>query len=320
MYSRDFRTAAVHVYEYLGSMRKTALALKISVASICRWSRSIDTQSKTRRGLSKVTSAIEAVIRTELQQWPETTCPEIARRVEEIFGIEISRQSIHVVVERLGFTRKRTRKRGTSFNSVVARPPFCFALDSLRRGSDSTVIAIDESGFDQRCQPIYGYAPRGHPAIVKIRPCSDRRRFSLLMAIGENGSCTWSLSANCVNGATFSEFIRNLPQSPGTTIILDNASIHKTLAVREAALSKGYTLLFTPPYAPEFNPIELVFGIIKNDFYKRRYSESFNNDLQGSVVRSVTDMALPSSIRGCFRHVRGLVTSEIATLNQLTHI
>ena len=58
--------------------------------------------------------------------------------------------------------------------------------------------------------------------------------------------------------------------------MLDNASIHKTQDLRAVVLNKGYHLLFTPPYSPEFNPIELVFGQIKNAFYKSRKGSDFN--------------------------------------------
>ena len=37
--------------------------------------------------------------------------------------------------------------------------------------------------------------------------------------------------------------------------------MHKTVLVREAAICKGYTLLNTPAYSPEYNPIEMVFGM-----------------------------------------------------------
>ena len=51
-----------------------------------------------------------------------------------------------------------------------------------------------------------------------------------------------------------------MPPALWATILLDNAAIHKTPSVRAACQDKGYRLLFTPPYSPEFNPIEMVFG------------------------------------------------------------
>jgi hypothetical protein len=251
---------------------------------------------------------MEALILSHLTQHPETRCPALARLILDVFGMSVSRQLIHVVVKRLGYTHKRTRKRGVSVSAEEKRQPFCQAfLDSCQSGQ---VVAIDESGFDQRAKPVYGYAPRGLPAIVKYRPSSDRRRFSLLMAISRSGQHQESLSEKAVKGPGFAAFISSLPYPSGTTLVLDNASIHKTVMVRQAAQSKGYVLLYTPPYTPEFNPIELVFGIIKNQFYKARYSPGFG-DLLASVKDSVAHMSTASAIQGCFQHVEKLTLAEI---------
>jgi hypothetical protein len=85
--------------------------------------------------------------------------------------------------------------------------------------------------------------------------------------------------------------------------------MHKTALVRSAAQAKGYTLLNTPPYSPEFNPIELVFGITKNAFYKARYSDAAfgGGDMAGIVTACLDGAAAPTALRGCFRHVAGLV-------------
>ena len=50
---------------------------------------------------------------------------------------------------------------------------------------------------------------------------------------------------------------------PGDTVILDNLSVHKGPAVRQAIEAAGATLLFLPPYSPDYNPIEQVFAKLK---------------------------------------------------------
>ena len=63
----------------------------------------------------------------------------------------------------------------------------------------------------------------------------------------------------------------------GFTIIMDNASFH-----REAALlslikesGKNVSLLFLPPYSPDFNPIEKSWANLKKFF--RHYSSNFDS-------------------------------------------
>jgi transposase len=50
---------------------------------------------------------------------------------------------------------------------------------------------------------------------------------------------------------------------PGDIVVLDNLAAHKGTAAREAIEAVGATLLFLPPYSPEFNPIENAFAKLK---------------------------------------------------------
>ena len=50
---------------------------------------------------------------------------------------------------------------------------------------------------------------------------------------------------------------------PGDCVIMDNLSSHKGERVRRAIERRGATLLFLPPYSPDFNPIEMAFAKIK---------------------------------------------------------
>ena len=45
---------------------------------------------------------------------------------------------------------------------------------------------------------------------------------------------------------------------------MNNAIIHKIAPVRELLTQNGFTVKFLPPYSPQFNPIENVFGYFKS--------------------------------------------------------
>jgi transposase len=44
---------------------------------------------------------------------------------------------------------------------------------------------------------------------------------------------------------------------------MDNLSSHKSRGVRDAIEAAGATLLYLPPYSPDFNPIEQAFAKLK---------------------------------------------------------
>jgi transposase len=304
MYPISFRQTAMMVYHYLGSLRQTSKALNVGIATLHRWDKCITCKRKTRK-CTVVKEAIVGVIRNLLQTTTLCSCMEIVAHVDKILGIRISRQLAHLIVKQLGYSYKRTRKRGVS-KATQADIQF-FSRQLLAAAESNKLISFDESGFDQRAMPVYGYALKGHPAIVTYPKCSDRQRISLLLAITSSGERSIFYSSEKTTSHTVESFIKNLPFEAGYTILLDNAPVHKGERVREAARQKGYELLFTPPYCPEFNPIELIFGIIKTLFYQHRYSDAFQNDLLASVKLCTTTRAQPTAIRNSFRHVVDLV-------------
>jgi transposase len=51
--------------------------------------------------------------------------------------------------------------------------------------------------------------------------------------------------------------------SPGDVVVMDNLGSHKGPAVHRAIEAAGATLLYLPPYSPDFNPIENAFAKLK---------------------------------------------------------
>jgi uncharacterized protein YerC len=49
MYPVDFRIAVLKLYDYFQSMRKTAKAMKVSIASISRWNSSLQPKQRHRK-------------------------------------------------------------------------------------------------------------------------------------------------------------------------------------------------------------------------------------------------------------------------------
>jgi transposase len=49
----------------------------------------------------------------------------------------------------------------------------------------------------------------------------------------------------------------------GDTVILDNLSSHKNEKAAHLIAGAGASLMFLPPYSPDFNPIEMAFAKLK---------------------------------------------------------
>ena len=49
----------------------------------------------------------------------------------------------------------------------------------------------------------------------------------------------------------------------GDVIVMDNLSIHKMEGIKELIEAKGARIEYLPPYSPDFNPIEMMWSVIK---------------------------------------------------------
>ena len=69
-----------------------------------------------------------------------------------------------------------------------------------------------------------------------------------------------------VNGAWFEAYVTQVLAPKlrrGDVVIMGNMSSHEQAAARELAEAADATLLFLPPYSPDFNPIEKAFARLK---------------------------------------------------------
>lgn len=313
MYDTGFRQAALKVLESLSSLRKAAAMLGVSVSTLWRWRCGNTARASGPRATLQV--QIVDTVHTFVKENPCTSCKAVSQYILDKLGIQVSRQLVHIVLRRrLGLTYKRTRKRGTSPNTLALRPLFLQRLnDIVQQGTP--IVSIDESGFDQRCVPVYGYALRGQRAIVKWKTCKDHKRYSLIMALHCDGRAHHHLTHTSVKGSDFASFIESLPFERGAALLLDNASLHKTVQVKAAFESKGYLPVFIPPYSPEFNPIELMFGIIKTKYYASRYTDGY--EIQQSIVTSLESSTTTLAVRNCFKHVIVACSEELDILKRL---
>lgn len=302
---------ALSVFAFLGSMRKTAQVLGISQASICRWSKQdYETLRRWPKRGSKVTDAMIHLIQHIIREHPATPACHLKLKIQQVLGICVSRQLVSVILrKRLNCSWKRIRKRGPRGSGWSDDKISDFKTRFMQAYNSGCLSSWDESSFDQRSHAIYGYATRGDRAILNVPACKSgvsKNHHSLLMSLHMDGSRHSIILQGSVKSEHFAHFIESAPFPPGTVILLDNHSMHKTQLVRNAVQKQQYSLLFVPAYSPQFNPIEMAFGITKSAFYKLRYTDEFAVSMDNCINTCLENLTF-SMIAGCFRHVYKLI-------------
>lgn len=140
----------------------------------------------------------------------------------------------------------------------------------VRRGKE--VVYIDESGFAPSVSRRYGYALKGR-RVYGLIAGKKRPRTSLIAArIGGRFEEPFLFQGTC-NGNVFNDWLERqlCPRlNENHVVVMDNVPFHKGAKTRQLIENTGATLLFLPPYSPDFNPIEHDFGNLKKI---REYNE-----------------------------------------------
>ncbi len=310
MYSIGYREAALEIVSKKG-IRGTSRLISASSSSICRWNKDIN-HKKHQKESSLLTDTILAAVTVCMTDHPEWLALNVQAFVNNSFQLNVSRQLIQLAIKRIDFTYKSIQTRGRKANSCpeyssrINRFAKAF-LDIIKK--KQLVVAIDESGFDERSRPKKGYAPRGKQAILYQPPVHKVKikRQSLLMAIGSDGSNNYELHEKSVKNDSFADFILQLPYPKGTTLIMDNLSVHDTENVKVSLLVQGYHALFTPPHTPDCNPIEMVFGVMKRKFDVIRFLPNFTT-IKEAIERIIPTVTSNNDLIGYFRHVQDYLT------------
>lgn len=105
-----------------------------------------------------------------------------------------------------------------------------------------------------------------------------------------------------MNGDLFLAYVQQqlLPTlQSGDVVILDNLASHKKAGVRDAIEAVPATLVYLPPYSPDFNPIELAFSKLKT--LLRNAAARTVGELEATIAR-LLDKFTPCECRAYFRH------------------
>lgn len=104
----------------------------------------------------------------------------------------------------------------------------------------------------------HGYALKGQRCYGK-QDWGSKGRTNVIGALLAGSLLTISLFQTTINTDIFTGWIEQdlIPKlPPNSVIVMDNAAFHKGEVMKQSLQNSGHTLLYLPPYSPDYNPIE----------------------------------------------------------------
>jgi len=127
------------------------------------------------------------------------------------------------------------------------------------------LVFLDESGINTGLTRLYGRGSSDE-RVVDYVPDVRFERTSILSSIRANGDMVPLVFEGALNGDLFKEYIAQClapTLNPGDVVIMDNLTSHKVKGVLTPIIAAGASVVYLPPYSPDFNPIEMMWSKVK---------------------------------------------------------
>ena len=163
------------------------------------------------------------------------------------------------------------------------------------------LVFLDETAANTKMTRLYGRARRGQ-RVVGRAPHGHWKTTTFLAALRHDGLSAPLVVDGPMNADVFLAYVQQhlAPTlSEGDVVIMDNLAAHKRAGVREAIAARGASLVYLPPYSPDFNPIEQVFAKVKSLLRKL---EARTIPLLESALGTMLDHFAPAECTNYFRH------------------
>jgi len=229
---------------------------------------------------------VEMLLFAAIRANPLQTLSQV-RAVLAVTGVYVTMDWIRRTFHRWGWSRKRSRYLQINKFSTQNILYTAHYLLSIRTLNPFTLKYLDESHFDTKdLRRAHGWSERGQPiSVVNVNSISETYSVTAVTTLSDqkNPVVLSDFRVGTNSAIDFYETVYYLIADgilvAGDHLIVDNASIHRAAHVHDALSAllagAGVRLIFLPAYSPEYNPIELVFGLVKRHIRTHRYDGPF---------------------------------------------
>ncbi|WP_233668257.1 IS630 family transposase [Deinococcus radiodurans] len=261
--------------------REIAQHFGVSVHTVYTWKarlkRNGGLQATVARGASARLSATQhEQLRTFLREgalhhgFPDDTWTtlRVTNLIGRHFDVWYHHDHVRKILRRLGFTPQMPDGRAAERNELrIASWKEQVAPELGKKVAEGAILVyLDEVGFSLKGVRRRTWGTRGVTPLVKLP--ANWEKLSTIGAITSDGRFFQNTRSGAIRSTDVTQFFRHLLRhiQGELVVVLDNAGIHRSKATQAfVETHERLSLVFLPPYAPELNPIELVWAYVKRN-------------------------------------------------------
>jgi len=190
--------------------------------------------------------------------------------IEKKFGLRLGWTAVGRLLARLEITPQKPLRRAYERDPERIQAWLDADYPKLRRRAKqyrAKIYFLDEAGFHS--DPVLGrtYGLKGHTPVVTTS--GQRQSINAISAVNAKGEFWYNVYAGKLNAERFVEFLHAFMKGRRERVLLvvDGHPAHKAKKVQAyvRSLAGKLELHFLPPYAPDLNPDEFVWGYAKTN-------------------------------------------------------
>lgn len=197
------------------------------------------------------------------------TGPRVCKVLAEEFGVSYSRRQVDRLLQKLGWTPQVPLVKAIQADPVAIEHWQAEIWPEVKQRAEKErriLVFIDESGFYLLPEVARTYAPKGRRPLQL--EWQTRDHLSVMGALTPWGKIYSLVRQEPLNGLNTIEFLLHLLRVAGERLLVvwDNSPIHRRREVKEflaAGAARSIHIEPLPPYAPELNPVEWLWGQCK---------------------------------------------------------
>lgn len=170
------------------------------------------------------------------------------------------------------------------------------------------LVFIDESSAKTNLTRLRGRAPRGQ-RVKSHAPYGRWQTTTMLCGLRLQGATAPMILSGAIDSESFTEYVRQVlaPRlQPGDIVVMDNLASHQVANAHQAIAAVGASVVFLPPYSPDFNPIEMMWSKVKQ-ILRSAAGRNFE-ELCNAMAKAIAAISHSDAL-GYFTHC-GIATEE----------
>ena len=234
------------------------------------------------------------------------TRKNISELIFQKYGVKMKLSTLGYYLQRWGFSVQRPVKRAYKQDQAKIDKWLNEEFPGITEratAENAEIFFGDETNIQNTCNYMRGYAPKGKTPVVRTE--SQKFKINMLSAVSKRGKLRFVLYKDNMDSDKLIDFMRRLVHDSVKKVflILDNLRVHHSRKV-QAWLEKHkdeIEVFYLPPYAPEYNPDELVNSDLKRSVGSKASAQS-KEELEHNVRSHLKSLQLNPSKIGSFFH------------------